>query len=139
MRLNAEFEFSAGGIIKDKNKILIINLKDPSGRQVWTFPKGKIEKGESAADAASREVYEETGYSAELISSIGETGYFFNRADSIVIKKVFWFLMADPRKKAECETGISEAAWMSYADVLKALDYRSDIGILNSQHEEFNN
>ncbi len=54
----AEREFSSGGIIiKFRNsKISVLLIKDPYGR--WTWPKGKIDKGESSLDAAKREVEE---------------------------------------------------------------------------------
>ena len=31
-------------------------------KDTWTFPKGKLNEGESMAHCASRELYEETGY-----------------------------------------------------------------------------
>lgn len=43
--------------------VLLILLKDPlSGRLMFSFPGGRIETGERAAEAAVRETAEETGY-----------------------------------------------------------------------------
>ena len=48
----------AGGIIINQfNKIAIVNQNYDS----WSLPKGHIDKGETAIDAAIREIYEETG------------------------------------------------------------------------------
>jgi 8-oxo-dGTP diphosphatase len=56
-------EFSAGGVvIKDKREVLLI--KNPSN--IWTFPKGHIEKGETREQAAVREVKEETNVDAQI-------------------------------------------------------------------------
>jgi 8-oxo-dGTP diphosphatase len=37
----------------------VLLVRKPGGR--WTLPGGKLERGESAADAAARELWEETG------------------------------------------------------------------------------
>ncbi len=55
MKNNVEFEFSAGGIVKRDSEVLLIKTKDLKGNEVWTFPKGKIEKGEKSKEAALRE------------------------------------------------------------------------------------
>jgi 8-oxo-dGTP pyrophosphatase MutT (NUDIX family) len=64
----------AGGIAyrmrSDGVWILLVRAKkDPS---VWIFPKGHIERGESAAAAALRETKEEAGIEGELVGPVGE-------------------------------------------------------------------
>ena len=56
-----ERELSSGGIVTKlrNSKMRILLIKDPYGK--WTWPKGKIDKGETPLDAAKREVGEETG------------------------------------------------------------------------------
>jgi len=41
----------------------------------WSFPKGKCDPGESCADAARREVAEETGLHCDLGLELGDTRY----------------------------------------------------------------
>lgn len=49
---------SAGGILfNPSGDIVLVQERDGS----WSFPKGRIEKGESPMDAAIREIKEETG------------------------------------------------------------------------------
>jgi 8-oxo-dGTP pyrophosphatase MutT (NUDIX family) len=43
----------------------------------WLFPKGHIEKDESAPDAAVREVREETGVEAEVLKPCGSSEFQF--------------------------------------------------------------
>ena len=45
-----------------KTILLVNQYRHPIGRGVWEIPAGKIEPGEDKADAAKRELYEETGY-----------------------------------------------------------------------------
>ncbi len=83
-------EFSAGGVvIKDRREVLLI--KNPSN--IWTFPKGHIEKGETKEQAALREVKEETNIDAEIVVYLGEISYFFTWRGVKVFKTVYFYLM----------------------------------------------
>ena len=59
-------EYSSGIILYKKNKHnLLFFVCTPDGpywyhRELWNFPKGHIENGETELDAAIREIYEET-------------------------------------------------------------------------------
>ncbi|MFD0675193.1 NUDIX domain-containing protein [Cohnella sp. GCM10027633] len=55
-------------IAKYKNQYILIRNKS---RLVWELPGGKIEKGEEVIEAASRELYEETGALVFNLSEIG--------------------------------------------------------------------
>ena len=60
---------SAGGIVMNKMKQVLI--VDQNGNS-WSFPKGHLEKGESALNAAKREIAEEAGItSLALIQELG--------------------------------------------------------------------
>ena len=53
---------SAGGIVLNANfEIAIVRQQNRKGRLHWTLPKGRVDVGETAEQAALREVYEETG------------------------------------------------------------------------------
>jgi len=67
-------EFSSGILLYryTKNKKIQVLLLLPGGpyfsknrKQMWTIPKGKIEKNETAFEAALREFKEETGFNCE--------------------------------------------------------------------------
>ena len=60
-----------GGVLVDaQNRVLLRQPKGHYDGYVWTFPKGRPDKGESPDEAALREVKEETGYSARIVSKI---------------------------------------------------------------------
>jgi 8-oxo-dGTP diphosphatase len=48
----------------------VLLVRKPGGR--WTLPGGKLERGESAADAAARELWEETGLRVDALMYVLE-------------------------------------------------------------------
>src|SRR3954454_14292308 len=59
----------AGAVVHDdEGRLLLIRRAHEPGLGQWSLPGGRIEPGESAAEAAAREVLEETG----LVVRIGE-------------------------------------------------------------------
>ncbi|HUH53840.1 MAG TPA: NUDIX domain-containing protein [Microbacteriaceae bacterium] len=69
--------FAAGTVCwretkKDEIKVLLIRRVK---HQDWSFPKGKVDKGESLPVAAVRETYEETGLAIELAVNLGTINY----------------------------------------------------------------
>src|SRR6266581_8238617 len=67
-------EFSAGGLVVDLAgdvpRGALIGRTDRLGRLLWSLPKGHIEAGETAEQAAVREVEEETGISGEIVAEL---------------------------------------------------------------------
>ena len=73
---------SSGGLVFDRNQFLLIKRLNVSE---WRIPKGHIEPGESAEQAALREVTEETGYSdLEVLADLGTQLNQFEREGSTV-------------------------------------------------------
>lgn len=90
----------AGGIAVRKSDddwwvLLVRSKKDPS---LWIFPKGHIEAGESAPDAALRETVEEAGVEGELMGPVGEPLEFQSGREPV---RVRYFLI---RATAEVES-----------------------------------
>ena len=65
----------------------------PAGRLLWPLPKGHVEAGETAEQAAVREVEEETGIRAEVVAALGTIDYWFAAEGRRVHKTVHHFLL----------------------------------------------
>ena len=132
-----EWEFSAGGVVYRKNEngkleILLIRV-----RSRWSFPKGNIEKGEPKDQAALREVKEETGVDAEIVSYLGEVDYWYNSGLTRIHKFVYYYLMKYiggdivPQKEE-----IDEAKFHPIEEVEKLLSYPTDKKIFERAKKE---
>ncbi len=87
-------EISAGGIVFRKNGKSWQVLMVKNRRGSWTFPKGRVENGETLEETAVREVEEETGVKARVIKYAGTVTYVYHKDDGIVVdKKVHFFIM----------------------------------------------
>ena len=90
-------EVSAGGLVLDPKsaepRAVLISHHDRRGRVIWSLPKGHIEEGETPEIAAIREVQEETGIEAEIVTELGSVDFWFNADDRRVHKTVHHYLM----------------------------------------------
>src|ERR1700750_817165 len=87
-------EFSAGGVVvRDDQVIVIVPVKRAAdGSRVLGLPKGHPDGDETPEQAATREVAEETGVSAELLAELGDVTYRYERRGRGVTKVVRFFL-----------------------------------------------
>ncbi len=59
----------------------------------WCLPKGHLENGETLAQAAAREVAEETGIEGRVLTELGTIDYWFATSDRRVHKYVHHYLL----------------------------------------------
>jgi len=121
LRKKLPYVEAAGGLVyNDKREILFIHRNDK-----WDLPKGHLEKGESHAVAAAREVHEETGVQdLEVKRFITKTYHVFKRHDKFKLKATYWFEMYteyDGDLKPQKNEGIKKAKWKNFEKSQKAL------------------
>jgi phosphohistidine phosphatase SixA/8-oxo-dGTP pyrophosphatase MutT (NUDIX family) len=95
----------------------------------WSFPKGKVDDGESTIAAAFREVKEETGYSAVFGQYLGASSYKFDDGK----KKVkYWMAQALPHANSFMPNEeIDKIEWVSIKEARHFLTYDEDREILD--------
>jgi 8-oxo-dGTP pyrophosphatase MutT (NUDIX family) len=90
-------ETSAGGLVVDRSgsapAAALIARLNRAGRVEWCLPKGHLESGETAEQAAVREIAEETGILGEIVGSLGTIDYWFSVEGKRVHKHVHHYLL----------------------------------------------
>jgi 8-oxo-dGTP pyrophosphatase MutT (NUDIX family) len=121
-----ESEFSAGGVVvRDGHCVVIVPTRRAAdGAKVLALPKGHPDDGETAADAALREVREETGVHADLVEKLGDVRYWYMRGGRRVAKVVSFFLLAYREGTLDDhDHEVEHARWMPLAEAARALTY----------------
>lgn len=106
----------------------------PKNKAVLCLPKGLVDPGEKALDAALREVREETGITAELVTKIADIKYMYVRTWSDgerVFKIVSFYLLRYQSGKIDdisedMRVEVARALWLPLADAPKLLAYKGE-------------
>jgi 8-oxo-dGTP pyrophosphatase MutT (NUDIX family) len=118
----------AGGVVvrRDGRRVRVLLVRSSDGMH-WLFPKGHIEAGESARQAAGREVREETGVVGDVQRFLGRERYAGGpRGVEVAYYLVSWREDRDASEEREarwCTPG--EASRLLSFDELKVLLWRA--------------
>ncbi|MBD0292475.1 MAG: NUDIX hydrolase [Jiangellaceae bacterium] len=124
-------ETSAGGLVIDRldgaSQAVLIGRVDRRGRCEWVLPKGHIEPDETPEEAAVREVREETGLDAQVVSALGPIEYWF-RVDGRRMHKTVhhYLLVATGGTLGTTETEVADVAWVPLDELPGRLRYASE-------------
>jgi 8-oxo-dGTP diphosphatase len=120
---------AAGGILvrRTRQGPLEVALVHRPGREDWSYPKGKVEPGETFEDCARREVLEETGFRCRLGRFVGHTEYR-DRKDRPKI--VAYWLMAPESGFFYPNDEVDELRWLGVDEARGLLSYERDRDLL---------
>jgi 8-oxo-dGTP pyrophosphatase MutT (NUDIX family) len=98
---------------------------------IWALPKGQIDDGESAAEAAIREGFEETGVRGRIESKLGDVRYVYTWDGERIFKVVSFFLARARGGRIGhlppgMEIEVAAARWLPLADGPKLLAYKGE-------------
>lgn len=89
----------------------------------WTFPKGKLDAGETFEQAALREVVEETGMLCEVVRFVGTTNYTHRKGKP---KIVAYYLMTASEGDFTPNEEVDELVWLPLEQVRSHLTWDRD-------------
>jgi 8-oxo-dGTP pyrophosphatase MutT (NUDIX family) len=123
--MRIKYEVSAGGLVLRRRETghdaLLIGRGSP---RIWTLPKGHVEARETNEQAALREVREETGCWAEIVTRLNEISYWFYVGKAKHKKSVTFFLMRYlSGDTANHDHEVDEARWFEVGQARRALKY----------------
>jgi 8-oxo-dGTP pyrophosphatase MutT (NUDIX family) len=101
--------------------------------QNWGFPKGHVERAEPPADAARREVGEETGL-ADLVTrgAVDVIDWYFRFRGRTIHKYCHFFLFestaGDPAPQVE--EGITACVWQPFGEAMATISYDNARNVL---------
>ena len=128
--MRSESEFSAGGVVVNhlgETIVIVPTRRAADGSKVLALPKGHPDGAESAADAALREVREETGVEATLVEKLGDIRYWYMRGGRRISKVVSFFLLDYVSGELDDhDHEVEHAEWMALADAARGLTYKGE-------------
>jgi 8-oxo-dGTP pyrophosphatase MutT (NUDIX family) len=106
----------------------------PKNKTVLCLPKGLVDPGEKALEAALREVREETGITAALITKLADIKYVYVRSwgdGERVFKIVTFYLLRYESGRIddvseEMRVEVARAKWVRLEEAQKLLAYRGE-------------
>jgi 8-oxo-dGTP pyrophosphatase MutT (NUDIX family) len=125
----AQRELSAGGVVVRGDEVVVIvpRRRAPNGARVLALPKGHIDVGESALEAASREVREEAGVVGEPVRELGEARYWYRRDGQTIPKSVCFYLFNYvDGDTSDHDEEVEDARWMKLKDARRNLTYAAE-------------
>ncbi len=126
-------EVSAGGIVfrRDGERTLYLLIRD--SYRNWGFPKGHLEAGEEPAEAALREVGEETGLEdLEMRAPIETIDWEFRFRGKRIHKTCHFFLIETPARRTTPlrSEGITACRWASFEQAQEMIGYDNARAVL---------
>ena len=120
---------AAGGVVwrlNDDGAVEVLLVHRPKYDD-WSFPKGKLDEGETLEQCAIREVEEETGLRCVLGHELVSTSYVDRKGRSKVVR--YWEMTVADGDFAPTDE-VDEIRWLSMADADALLSYGRDRGLL---------
>lgn len=136
---NMKKEMSAGLIVftMKNDELWYLLLHYQAGH--WDFPKGHIDPGETKHEAALRELQEETGLQADIISDIEyKIEYYFRYPDrkELIHKIVYFFIARALTHKVTLSYEHIDSMWLPYKQAFAKLTYKNAKNILKKAHKQ---
>jgi 8-oxo-dGTP diphosphatase len=117
---------AAGGVVERDGRVLLVHRPRYDD---WSFPKGKLDPGESFEDAALREVQEETGLRCTLGRELPSAEYEVNGRPKLVR---YWVMTALAELDFAPNDETDDLRWVTPDEARSLLSYDRDRDVLSA-------
>ena len=125
MNPNDEVVHAAGGVVTrtTRGTVEVLVVHRPRYGD-WSLPKGKLEPGESAEDAARREIEEETGVRVEMGAPLANAEYVDRHGRPKVVH--YWLMTPLSERPWAPNDEIDATRWITLDEAETLLSYEHD-------------
>jgi len=129
---NQRTAYSAGGVCyRLENGVLEVVLVATLGGMRWGLPKGQPEHNETPAQAAKRELAEETGIVGDVLQSISSIEYWFRSGSARIHKYVEFFLVRFSTGKLEPQLSeVDDVRWVALPEAIQIISFPRERAVL---------
>ena len=108
-------------IIERDDRFLMV-YEEAEGHKVYNQPAGHLDPNETLKEAAIRETLEETGWTVELTGAVGVNLYTAPSNGITYLRTTFIAKTVSHDADRPLDTGIIEAVWLTYEELLARKD-----------------
>lgn len=108
-------------IIERDNRFLMV-YEESDGKKVYNQPAGHLDPNETLHEAAIRETLEETGWNVQLTGVVGVNLYTAPSNGITYFRTTFIAEALNHDANRPLDTGIIEAVWLTYEQLLERKD-----------------
>ncbi len=122
---------AAGGVVwrRSDGRIEVVLVHRPRYDD-WTFPKGKLDVGETDEEAAVREVMEEASLAVRLGPELPSTTYLDRSGKHKRVR--YWAMTAADGSEPAGANEVDEARWVDLDEARALLTYPRDIELVDA-------
>jgi 8-oxo-dGTP diphosphatase len=115
---------ASGGVVERAGRVALVHRPRYDD---WSFPKGKLDPGETWEECALREVHEEIGLRCRLGEELPPTSYRDNKGRAKVVR--YWRMEPLDGEFVPSEE-VDEVRWLAPAEAEQLLSYAHDRELL---------